>query len=290
VMLALIVLAKAVFVVLLTPWFFWYPEVPAFAEVLAASLRNNLWITLMVTGIAHALIYFEREQHIQLKLAKLESSLATAQLASLSAQLNPHFLFNALNSVAELVHHDAIAADRMLVALSSLLRRSLDAVPMQVGLLKDELALLHSYLDIEKVRLGERLQLSWAIDEACLEALVPVLILQPIVENAIVHAIAKRQAPGLLSVRIEREQAHLVMRVSDSGGGPFNADRGSSSGIGLSNTRGRLQQIYGDSQAVLLTQNDTGGTTVIVRLPYRTDPTKLKWEEWLHESSAHRNR
>jgi len=282
-----ITLGRAVFVVVVNPFGI---DLPAFVEVVKWSMRSNLLIALMVVGIAHAVVYFEREEQAELKLAQLESRLASAQLESLSAQLNPHFLFNALNSIAELVHHDAVAADRMLVSLSSLLRRSLDALPAQIALLSEELKLLRHYLEIEKVRLGERLQIDWQVDSKCLQALVPVLILQPIVENAIVHAIAKRSAPGQLRVCIEREQEQLVMRVSDSGFGQSVAASAEASGIGLSNTRGRLLNLYGAAHAVVLTQNDTGGTTVTVRLPYRTDPTKISNEEWLHEPVARSDR
>ncbi len=177
-------------------------------------------------------------------MAELETSLTRTQLEALRAQLNPHFLFNALNSVAEMVHRDAELADRMLVSLSALLRDSLSSEQDQLRPLHEELELVDHYLMIEKIRLGERLQVVRDIQADCVDVPIPALILQPLVENAIVHGIARRRSPGSLCVRGRLHDGQLVLEVQNS---VAHADvTRSGTGIGLQSTRSRLQLLYGE--------------------------------------------
>lgn len=263
---AAVILARALAVVALNGWIGWYAELPSFEAVLATSALNNLLMTWMIVGVAHALVYAERAQRRERQAMELESRLAQARLEALSAQLNPHFLFNALNSIAEMVHRDAEAADRMLVDLGALLRHSLGASDHQEVALRDELVALDHYLGIEKIRLGERLRVQWGIDSGSLDARVPHLVLQPLVENAIHHAVAVRTTPGEVCVRAERTRDRLILEVRDDGG-PQRASRGS--GIGLRNTRARLACLYGTDHLLEIVALVTGGTLVRLDLPYR---------------------
>lgn len=263
---AAVILVRAVAVVLFNDWIGWYARLPSFASVLATSALNNLLMGWMIVGVAHALVYAERAQRRERQAMELQSRLVQARLEALSAQLNPHFLFNALNSIAEMVHRDAEAADRMLVDLGALLRHSLGASQSQEVALREELVALDHYLGIEKMRLGERLRVQWGIDSASLDARVPHLVLQPLVENAIQHAIATRSTPGEVSVRAERNRDRLILEVRDDGGS-CRAPAGS--GIGLSNTRARLACLYGADHLLEIVALVTGGTLVRLDLPYR---------------------
>ena len=210
-----IVVLRAVFIYGLDPWIGWYDTPPDFwSDVMRTSLHNNVLISWIMIGFAHALLYSDLAREQERRAVQLQALLAQARLDAIAAQLNPHFLFNALNSIAELVHHDAARADRMLVALSALLRRSLDSSRQQWVSLGEEFELLAQYLDIEKVRLGERMQVHWHVADDCLVEAVPPLLLQPLVENAVVHAIARRMRPG--NVRIA---ASLVAGLAVAGSG-----------------------------------------------------------------------
>lgn len=263
---AAVLVFRAAAVIALNGWIGWYAQLPALPQILLASVLNNLVMCWLIVGVAHALVYAERMQRRERQTIELEALLSRARLDALSAQLNPHFLFNALNSIAEMVHRDADAADRMLVDLGALLRHSLEGSKHQHIALRDELAALGHYIGIEQVRLGERLRVDCDVDSRLLGAQVPHLVLQPLVENAILHAVARRTTPGDVAVRAKRDAAQLVLEVEDSGG-----DRGARAGlgIGLDNTRARLQCLYGDDQRVDVDACAGGGTRVRVWLPYR---------------------
>lgn len=264
-----VVLARALVVSGLNDFVGWYPNgTPPFARVLLASVFNNLLMSWMIVGVAHALIYAERESRRRRQTAELEARLSEARLQALSAQLNPHFLFNALNSIAELVHRDADAADRMLVGLGALLRGSLDGAHAQEVALREELDLLASYVEIEKVRLGPRLRFECSIAPEALPARVPRLVLQPLVENAIRHAIAPRQAPGCVRVSARSQAGRLVLEVADDGDGAHAAAAGR--GIGLDNTRDRLRVLYGADHRFDVRRGADGGVSARLEVPFRS--------------------
>ncbi|QDA58111.1 sensor histidine kinase [Thermomonas aquatica] len=261
-----VVFVRSCFIYGLDPWVRWYKTPPSFwRDVMPTSLQNNLLLGWIMIGLAHALLYFDRAHAQERHAAELQAQLAQARLDAISAQLNPHFLFNALNSIAELVHHDAARADRMLVGLSALLRRSLDTSRLQWVSLREELELLAQYLDIEKVRLGERMQVHWHVAEDCLDEAVPPLLLQPLVENAVVHAIARRIRPGSVRIGAALVSGMLWLDVEDDGAEGLPDAEGN--GIGLSNTRARLQALYGDAAALAIEETERGGTRVGLRLP-----------------------
>jgi GAF domain-containing protein len=208
----------------------------------------------------------------ELRSAQLESQLAKARLEALRAQLNPHFLFNALNVVAMLVRRgandDALHA---VVSLSELLRQVLAAgTAMEVNL-ADEIALVERYLAVERIRFRDRLSVEIDMPPSLVDARVPGLILQPLVENAIKHGIAQNEGPGRITVSARHEGRKLILWVSDNGPGfPNDWDPSQSPGVGLANTRERLDRMYvGDAEFRLLHGSD-GGAVVEIAMPYRT--------------------
>jgi signal transduction histidine kinase len=193
--------------------------------------------------------------------------LTEARLELLKTQLEPHFLFNTLHSIAELMHHDVAAADRMLTRLSELLRATLESGSQQEVPLADEVALVERYLDIERIRLGDRLEMSIEIEPESLDARVPILLLQPLVENAIRHGVAPRPAGGRVLLHARKERDRLHIGIDDDGPG-FASD--TVERIGLRNTRARLAQLYDGSQQLTIGRSALGGASVSIVLPFRT--------------------
>jgi LytS/YehU family sensor histidine kinase len=183
-------------------------------------------------------------------------------------QLNPHFLFNTLHAISALVHKDVEAADRMIARLSDLLRYALESTDAQEVPLRQELGFLNRYLEIEQTRFGDRLTVRLDIAPETLDALVPNLVLQPLVENAIRHGIEPRAKPGRIDLRARRENGRLKLEVCDNGVG-LPSGRIPEEGVGLSNTRARLQQLYGEGHCFELGDAPGGGLMVSVELPFR---------------------
>lgn len=196
----------------------------------------------------------------RLRASRLEASLAEAKLELLRNQIHPHFLFNTLHAISELMHEDVDAADKMLTRLADLLRASLESSRPQVPL-RDELATLDRYVDIERVRLGDRLRYRADIEPRALDALVPNFLLQPLVENAIRHAIAVRREGGAIDVRAHIDGTRLVIVIDDDGPGFLRKN----DGIGLTNVRARLEQTYGD--AARFDIRGDAGTHVRIEIP-----------------------
>lgn len=263
----LVIVLRAVFIFSLDRWLHWYDQTPTFSEVLQQSVRNNLFQSWLMIGVAHALLYAQRAHQRGQQAVRLQAQLADARLSALSSQLNPHFLFNALNSVAELVHSDPDAADRMIVGLSALLRSSLDKSGTQVVGLQEELRLLGHYLDIEKVRLGKRLRVHWSVAPETLAAQVPPLLLQPLVENAVIHGISRRIAPGWISVRAYCDSRDRLLLEVQNDSADSEAPGGH--GIGLATTRARLECLYGADFELDLQRGEDVGTLVRLALPLR---------------------
>jgi hypothetical protein len=269
VLVAAVLALRALYVWALDPVLrYWYDATPAFSEVFWHSVRFNFMMTWLIVGLAYGWGYWQNVQANRLRIAELEASLTRARLDALSAQLNPHFLFNALNSIAELIHVDPDAADRMLVALSALLRFSLVSPEHEVRV-DEETALVAQYLAIEKIRLGDRLDVRWTVDPDCAQALVPALILQPLAENAIVHGIARRRAPGTVHIAIRRAADMLVLEVRDDGRSTDAPPREGGTGIGLNNTQARLRCLYGENWALTLHTGSGEQSVVRVELPLR---------------------
>ena len=225
-----------------------------------------------IVGIAHAAFYYAETQQRAVHEAQLETRLVESQLLMLQHQLHPHFLFNTLHAISALMHRDVKTADKVLAELSDLLRITLDSIARPEIRLSEEIEFLAKYLHIEQVRLGDRLTVQFDIDEDVLDAAVPVLILQPLVENAIKHGIAPLTTPGRVVIAARRQGDMLIMTVEDSGPGPSErAMAALSTGIGVSNTRARLSHQFG-SRYRFEFQRQAGGFTVVVGLPFHQDP------------------
>jgi two-component system, LytTR family, sensor kinase len=234
----------------------------------AGILLNQLFAYLDVAAIAHA-VHFARETRAgQLRASKLEAQLAQAQLQSLKAQIHPHFLFNTLNSVSSLIHRDIDAADRVIALLSDLLRQSLELPPDALVPLRRDLEFLGRYLEIEKTRYKDRLRLRVEVAPEVLDAEVPSLILQPIVENAIRHGIARRSRAGIVEIHGRQEGEALVLEVRDDGPGLPESGVFTGHGVGLANTEARLKQHYPNRYRFELLNHPEGGLVVRMSFPF----------------------
>jgi signal transduction histidine kinase len=239
-------------------------------NAVVANIHSNVLLYWIVAGGAWLIAYYRRSRERDMRAAQLEARLAQAELQVLKMQLHPHFLFNTLHAVSALVHEDPEAADRMLSQLGDLLRATLAAGEAQEVPLGRELEFVDRYLDIERQRLGDRLQVDRDIDGAALDALVPSLLLQPLVENAIRHGIAPSAAGGTIRIRARCESGALRLEVSDDGEG-CDPDR-LAPGLGLSNTRARLTQLYGPAHRLSVTGAAGAGVRVDLTLPHRPVP------------------
>lgn len=238
-----------------------------FSRLLATTFLLNLPVYWLLVGAAHALRAARRAAEHQVRQARLESQLADARLVALRAQLEPHFLFNALNTVAVLMREDVEAADRVLVQLSVLLRRALQVGEAIEIPLREELALAEAYLAVEQARFADRMAYRVEVDGALLDARVPSLILQPLVENAIRHGLAARAESGRVEITVAAHDGALRLSVYDDGPGitPAAVD-----GVGLSNTRARLDLLYGDRCVFRIGPAPGGGTLAEMSIPLRT--------------------
>jgi two-component system, LytTR family, sensor kinase len=237
-------------------------------NVMLARFHSDLLTYAVLVGLRHAVDYYRKYKDRELKATQLEARLAQAQLQVLKMQLQPHFLFNTLHAISALVHKDVEAADRMITRLSEFLRLTLDSVGTQEIALKGELESLDKYLEIEQVRFGDRLKVHRSVDPETLDLLVPSLILQPLVENAVRHSIAPRAAGGRVEIRAHRIDRKLVLEVEDDGPGLPNTAL--TEGVGLANTRARLEQLYGASQTMELLTEVGRGFRIQLTLPVHT--------------------
>jgi two-component system LytT family sensor kinase len=238
-------------------------ETWSFTAVLARSFASESIALGAVLAIVHGIEAHRRYRERELHTARLEAELASARLDALTAQLQPHFLFNTLNSISTLMRRDVDAAEEMLAHLGTLLHRTLRSGERHEVTLAEELELLEQYLAIMKIRFQDRLVVRKNIDAGVTGASVPQLVLQPLVENAIRHGISRRPGAGLIEIAASRLGQSLEITVRDDGDGLV----GDAEGIGLTNTRRRLRQLYGDAQALELAPAAEGGLRVTLRLP-----------------------
>jgi two-component system, LytTR family, sensor kinase len=218
-------------------------------------------------------VYMQRERDSAVLHANLQAELASARLQTLRLQLNPHFLFNALNSIASLVPSDAAKADTAIAALSSFLRASLSATRGEETTLENELRLVDAYLEIEVLRF-EWLTVDLDVPDALRSSCVPAFVLQLLVENAIRHGLAPRRTPGRVLIAARLDGDRLELGVSDDGVGFGERSGGSSLGIGLQNVRARLAQLHGSDGTLTLEPSTPHGTVATIRIPYRLCPSE----------------
>lgn len=240
-----------------------------FQPLLVRTFPYNLLVYGVIVAVSHALDYYWKYHERTVQALELEKHLTEARLQALLNQLKPHFLFNTLNGIASLMHLDVDAADRMLVRLSELLRMTMSHTGAPLTSLRDELAFLERYLDIERIRFRNRLEFVIEVEGDAVEGQVPSLILQPLVENAVRHGIEPHERVGRIEVKAAHVDGQLVVSVSDNGkgvpeGGPKRE------GIGLSNTRARLSELYGERQKFELVNQPEGGLCVRMAIPFTT--------------------
>jgi two-component system LytT family sensor kinase len=238
----------------------------AFSHALVATFFFNLLIYAVVVSISHTAEYYTKYQDRTLHAAELEKRLTEARLQALQMQLNPHFLFNTLHAISALMHKDVEAADRMIARLSDLLRYALESTEEQEVTLEQEVDFLDRYLEIERTRFGERLQVVKKLSPETLQAKIPNLILQPLIENAIRHGIEPHARKGVVEISAQRQGEQLVVQVRDNGNGlpPGHTFK---EGVGLANSRARLQQLYPNEHRFEF--NNDGGMVVTVAIPWR---------------------
>ena len=223
----------------------------------------------LLVGAAQTYHYYQGYRQGELRAAQLNTQLAQAQLQALRTQIHPHFLFNTLNAISTLVHNDPEAADRMIARLSDLLRLTLENIGVQEVPLAQELEFLERYLEIERTRFADRLNVRMDIAPETLDGCTPYLILQPLVENAIRHGIAVRSSAGCIVVTAKRNDGQLVLVVADDGPGMTSSGKGAKDGVGISNTRARLEKLYGTAQHFEVMNSEHGGVVATLTFPFR---------------------
>jgi two-component system, LytTR family, sensor kinase len=232
----------------------------------------DLIIALLIVIAVHALLYYQNFRASELAQSSLKTQLAQAQLRALKMQLHPHFLFNTLHSISSLVLEDPAKANSMIARLGDFLRLTLENSNQQLVSLKEETEFLRCYLEIEQVRFGDRLTVALELEPQTLAVQVPHLILQPVVENAIQHAIAPRATQGHINIEAKRFNNLLRLEIRDNGPGIASNDALlETEGVGLSNVRARLHQIYGSNFRFELRNGRNGGLTVIMEIPLQRE-------------------
>lgn len=219
-----------------------------------------------VIGIQQAYLYFLESQARAFRLQQ-------AELQMLKMQLHPHFFFNTLNAISALIHRSPKDADRMIVQLGDMFRNALKKDKTQEVSLKEELEFLEAFLQIHQTLMGKRLKIEWEIESQTLDALVPNLLLQPLAENAIQHGLAPLEAGGQVTISAEKQNGNLLLQVRDNGQGFVSENGNKNGGIGLSNTRARLESLYGKEQKFSINESPIGGVTVKIEIPFREQLT-----------------
>jgi two-component system, LytTR family, sensor kinase len=244
-------------------------------EVKRSALQNFDWEMMTywaIAGLSHAVLYYRASRDRELRASQLETRLIEAQMATLQQQLQPHFLFNTLNTITALIATEPRAAERMVAGLSELLRASLRLADEQEVPLARELDHLRLYVDIQQTRFGDRLAVAMDVDPAVRGALVPSLLLQPLVENAIRHGITPRASGGRISVRASRDADELRLEVRDDGVGAATHDGVlAREGVGLTNTRERLRRLHGARHRFAYESRVGSGFSVRIAVPFRTE-------------------
>ena len=238
------------------------------------NLCEGIAIYMLIALTGYAYSYYRRYMAGQLRTLQLESQLSQAQLEALKMQLHPHFLFNTLHSISALLHRDTQSARQMITRLGDFLRLTLENSGSQEVTLQQEMEFLSCYLEIERIRFQDRLVTRINVSQQTLDAKVPNLILQPIVENAIRHGIAPRSTPGLIEIEANQRNGTLRIQIRDNGPGlsehrtPENLFK---KGLGLANTETRLERLYGAAHVFDLRNNPDGGLVVTLEIPFHLD-------------------
>ncbi len=243
-------------------------------EVKRSTLQNFDWEMMTywaIAGLSHAVLYYRESRDRAVRASQLETRLIEAQMATLQQQLQPHFLFNTLHAISTLMHRDVEAADRTLMRLSDLLRMTLENVGQQEVTLQAELDFVSKYLEIERTRFADRLIVTFNIDPVALDSLVPSLLLQPLVENAIKHGVARKAGPGHIEISAKNLHGKLWIEIRDDGEGLSESGLAAlQKGIGVSTTRARLQHQFGADFRFEFHRQEPG-VAVVVAVPWRIE-------------------
>jgi len=240
--------------------------------LLPSNLALHFLVYWAIVVLTFAEAYHRKSRAREVQTAQIEARLTEARLQLLEAQLHPHFLFNALNTIAEIVHEDAETADRMIAALGDLLRATLEGDGTTVSL-AEELALAEKYLAIQRARFGDRLRVEIDVPSGSLAARVPRLLLQPLLENAIHHGVNRASAGGHIHLAASTDADTLRIEIHDDGPG-FDQEAAQGSGIGLANTRARLDAMYAGRAALDLQTPSGGGTSVRITMPLQSGESR----------------
>ncbi|PKG81763.1 sensor histidine kinase [Colwellia sp. 75C3] len=245
---------------------------PKFWYMYTQNTLGSFYIILSWSGLYFGSKYYQMLQVAKQNVLKANAVAHQAQLKMLRYQLNPHFLFNTLNAISTLILiEENKTANSMVTKLSEFLRYSLDKDPMKKVTLESEIQALQLYLAIEKVRFEDRLHLEFQINDNCQQALVPSMILQPLAENSIKHAIAVQEQGGRITISVNRFADDLLIEVADNGPGAdiVNGNLHRESGVGLVNTRERLQALYNEKFSLVVSHNQPSGVKVNIRMPFQ---------------------
>ena len=244
---------------------------------LDAELVDNMVIFWSAFFLFRGVCYYQRYREKELAATQLQSQLVQAQMRALRMQLNPHFLFNTMNGISSLMRSDVQAADLMLEQLSRLLRITLQRGDAQFIPLSDEMEFIEMYLAMQDRRFAGRVRQEMKVDPHLHDALVPTMILQPIVENAYAHGLSRMSSDGLLTVEVSSEGSKLRLAVTNSGTGlrPALSDKTTGKGIGLSNVRDRLRMHYGPDQSFSISEIENNAVRVIVTLPLQHSARRI---------------
>lgn len=256
---------------------FIYPDsgnagpVKLFTYYFGGDLISNLLMYAILAGTAYGLILLQKYREREVEAAQLHMRLTEAQLQALKMQIQPHFLFNTLNSISALMREDVEAADNMMTDLSDLLRQTLESSDVHETTVGGEVNSLGPYLSIQHARFQDRLTFDVSVQPEARDALLPTLVLHTLVENAVRHGIAPKAAPGIVSVEISRRVGDLRVAVCDDGAGlKAPLEQLLAKGVGLRNTLQRLQQMYGNRGSLELTNRAGGGTQALLTIPFHT--------------------
>jgi two-component sensor histidine kinase len=243
---------------------------------LVSIIGPNFILFVLIAGVLHSVLYYHDLRRRKVRESELEARLTSAELGALRAQIQPHFLFNTLHTVSSLMTHDVPGARRVLASLGDLLRLSIDQMHRQEVPLSEELEFVARYVDIQKARFRDRLDVIVEVPDELRRAVVPNLVLQPLVENAIRHGIEPHARRGRIWITAAKNGDTLLLKVRDDGPATEATHHGNRSatprvGVGLANIRSRLEQLYGSSQTFAAGPADDGGFEVLMSVPYRTD-------------------
>jgi len=275
------IVATAVFVVL--KYLIYYPlsnrlgtgRFDSLQAMMTANFITEFIAFVAVVGIVHAIEFYRQAREREAQAARLAAQLSEARIQALAAQLQPHFLFNTIQGVSTLMYRDVRAADAMLSRLSDLLRRTFQQGGRHEVTLAEELETLGHYIEIARTRFQDRLTIDVVVPDELTGALVPAFILQPIVENALEHGIARRAGAGRVAIEAARDGSQLRLTVTDDGAGMRATGQFPVEGIGLGNTRERLRELYGNDQSLELEAREPNGLQVTATVPLRTAPAAV---------------